>query len=112
MSARELQRIKVLTEVLASRRDVVSGAAVLAVSVRQMHRLLARYREGGGGALVYMARGRKSNNQLSAGVREYAMELVRQSYRDFGPTLATEALFERHGIRVGCEAVRMCVRDR
>lgn len=106
MSARELQRIEVLTEVVAGRRDVASGAAVLAVSVRQMHRLLARYRAGGGGALVHKARGRSSNNQLSVGVREYALELVRQSYRDFGPTLATEALFERHGIRVGRETVR------
>lgn len=106
MSARELQRIEVLTEVLAGRRDVVSGAAVLGVSIRQMHRLLARYREGGGGALVHKARWRSSNNQLSVGVREYAMELVRRSYRDFGPTLATEALLERHGIRVGRETVR------
>ena len=106
MSAGELQRIEVLTEILAGRRDVVSGASVLAMSVRQMHRLLARYRDGGGGALVHKARGRSSNNQLGAGVREYAMELVRLSYRDFGPTLATEALLERHGIRVGRETVR------
>lgn len=106
MSARELQRIEVLTEVVAGRRDVVSGASVLAVSVRQMHRLLARFRDGGGGALIHKARGRSSNNQLSTGIREYALELIRQSYRDFGPTLATESLFERHGIRVGRETVR------
>ena len=106
MSARELQRVEVLAEVLAGRRDMVSGAAVLCVSVRQMHRLLARYGEGGGGALVHKARGRGSNNQLSNGVREYAMELVRLSYHDFGPTLATEALMERHGIPVGRETVR------
>ena len=43
MSARELQRIEVLTEILAGRRDVVSGAAVLAVSVRQVHRLLGAH---------------------------------------------------------------------
>jgi hypothetical protein len=58
MSARGLQRIEVLPEVVAGRRDVVSGGAALAVSVRQMHRLLARYREGGGGALIHKARGR------------------------------------------------------
>ena len=57
MSARELQRIEVLTEVLAGRRDVVSGAAVLAVSVRQMHRLLARYEAEGGGGLNHTALG-------------------------------------------------------
>ena len=34
------------------------------------------------------------------------MELVRRSYRDFGPTLAAEALQERHGIKVGRETVR------
>lgn len=34
MSARELQRIEVLTEVVAGRWDVVSRATVLAVSVR------------------------------------------------------------------------------
>lgn len=74
MSARELQRIEVLTEVLAGRRDVASGAAVRALSVRQMHRLGMRYREDGGGALVHKERGRSFNNQLNVGLREYAME--------------------------------------
>ena len=31
---------------------------------------------------------------------------MRRSYRDFGPTLATEALEERHGIKVGRSTVR------
>jgi hypothetical protein len=34
------------------------------------------------------------------------VELVRKHYADFGPTLATEALAERHGIRVGRETLR------
>ena len=106
MSAKDLQRIEVLTEVLAGRRTVSSAAAVLAVSDRQVNRLMVRYRDGGGGALIHQARGRASNNHLGAGVREYALELVRRNYRDFGPTLATEALLERHGIRVGRETVR------
>ena len=106
MSAKDLQRIEVLTEVLAGRRSVASAATVLAVSDRQVNRLLVRYRDGGGGALIHQARGRTSNNHLDAGVREYALELVRRNYRDFGPTLATEALEERHGIKVGRETVR------
>ena len=87
MSARELQWIEVLTKVLSGRRDVGSGATVLAVSVRQMHRLLARYREGGGGALVHKARGQSSNNQLNVGIREYALERVRQPSRKTLPPL-------------------------
>ena len=104
MSAKDLQRIGVLTEVLAGRRSVASAATVLAISDRQVNQLLVRYRDGGGGALIHRARGRTSNNQLEAGVREYALELIRQSYRDFGPTLATEALHERYGITVGRES--------
>ena len=75
---------KVPIEILAGRQEVVSGAEVLALSARHMHRLLARYREGGDGLLVHKAGGLRSNKQLIAVVRESALDLVRQSYRDFG----------------------------
>ncbi len=106
MSLKDLQRIEVLTEVLGGRRTAGSAAAVLGLSVRQTHRLLMRYGDGGGGALIHRARGRTSNNQLASGVREYVLELIRRQYRDFGPTLAAEVLQERHGITVGRETVR------
>jgi hypothetical protein len=106
MSERDLKRIEVLTEVLAGRRTVVSAAAVLALGVRQTFRLLARYQEGGGGALIHQARGRASNRQWNSGVREYAVERVRSKYADFGPTLATELLLEKHAIKVGRETLR------
>jgi hypothetical protein len=106
MSERDLKRIQVLTEVLAGRRTVVSAAAVLALGVRQTFRLLARYQEGGGGALVHKARGRTSNRQWNSGVREYAVELVRSKYADFGPTLATELLLEKHSLKIGRETLR------
>jgi hypothetical protein len=106
VSARDLQRIEVLTEVLAGRRTTASAAIVLDMSVRQTQRLLTRYRDGGGGALIHKARGRASNYQLSTGIRDYALELIRQSYRDFGPTLAAEILLERHGLQVSRETLR------
>ncbi len=34
------------------------------------------------------------------------LELVRQNYRDFGPTLAAEMLLDRHGIEVSRETLR------
>ncbi len=111
ISAKDLQRLQVLTGLLAGRRSVASAATVLAISDRQVNRLQARYRDGGGGALIHRARGRTYNKHLKAGVREYAVELIRQSYRDFGPTLATEALHERHEITVGRETVRKWMVD-
>jgi transposase len=106
MSKQDLKRIEVLTEVLAGRRTTVSAASVLNVSLRQAQRLLSRYKEGGGAALIHKARGQTASNRINAGVRDYALELVRQNYRDFGPTLAAEALQERHGLEVSRETLR------
>src|ERR1700733_5366087 len=106
MSERDLERIEVLTDVLAGRRTVAKAGTVLALSERQLYRLLARYEAGGGGALIHKARGRESNRTLNAGIRRYAIELVRAHYADFGPTLATEVLLEKHDLRIGRETLR------
>lgn len=106
MSKKDLQRIEVLSEVLAGRRTTESAAGMLNVSLRQTQRLLARYEDGGGAALIHKARGRPATNTFNVGVRDYVLELVRQNYRDFGPTLASEALLERHSIEVSRETLR------
>ena len=58
MSKQDLQRIEVLGEVVGGRRTTESAAAVLSVSMRQAQRLIARYKDGSGGALIHKARGR------------------------------------------------------
>jgi len=106
MSERDIQRVQVLTEVAGNRRSAASAATLLALSERQVWRLLKRYRCGGGGAIAHQARGRPSNNRLSKELREQAIELVRTRYQDFGPTLAAETLVEKHGIEVSRETLR------
>ena len=105
MSKKDLQRIEVLTEVLAGRRTTESAADVLNISLRQTQRLLARYEDGGGAALIHKARGRPATSTFKAGLRDCALKLVRQNYRGFGPTLASEALLERHGVEVSHETL-------
>ena len=106
MSEREVRRVEVLNEVHSSRRTVAAAASVLCISERQAYRLLARYQENAGFGLVHKARGRTSNRSHNPGVRKYAFDLVKTHYADFGPTLATEALAERHAIHVGRETLR------
>ena len=106
MSERDLQRVEVLGDVLSGRRGVGSAASVLGLSERQVWRLLARYKAGGGGALAHRGRGRPSNRRLGDDVRERALELVRSRYGDFGPTLAAEMLRDRHGLTVSRETLR------
>ena len=106
MSERDLQRIQVLSEVTNRRRTVASAAVVLALSARQVHRLLKAYRLGGGGAIAHKARGRPSNNKIAGEVRDRAVRLVRSAYADFGPTLAAEMLAHKHGLKVSRETLR------
>jgi hypothetical protein len=84
MSGRELQRIEILSEVLARRHT----------------------RDGGGGALIHKARGSPSNNRIIFGVREYVIELIRSRYADFEPTLAIGVLLDKQAIKVGRETSR------
>ena len=111
MSERDLQRIEVLSNVLAGRMTLLSAAHVLDLSERQVRRLLERIRTSGAASIRHKAIGRPSNNRISDGVRDYAVTLVRERYADFGPTLATEKLAERDGLHVSRETVRRWMVD-
>jgi hypothetical protein len=106
LSEWELQRIQVLSEVMNRVRTLASASVVLALSTRQVHRLLKAYRLGGAGSLAHKARGRSSNNRIREDVRNRAVQLVRAHYPDFGPTLAAEMLAERHELKVSRETLR------
>ena len=110
MSERELHRIEVLSEVIERRRTIASAAIVLSLSVRQVQRIMRTFCLEGATALRHRSRGRRSNNRINDGVRELALQLVRERYADFGPTLAAEKLGE-HGFSVSRETLRQWMAD-
>jgi hypothetical protein len=110
MSERELHRIEVLSEVVERRRTIASAAIVLSLSVRQVQRIVRTFCLEGAPALRHRGRGRRSNNRIKDGVRELALQLIRERYADFGPTLAGEKLAE-HGFSVSRETLRQWMAD-
>ncbi|WP_378941209.1 ISNCY family transposase [Mesorhizobium sp. ANAO-SY3R2] len=106
MSERELQRIEVLSKVLKRRMTVVSAAHVLDLTTRQVQRLLKTFQAEGAAALRHKARGRPSNHRFNGGVSDLAVQLIRDHYLDFGPTLAAEKLAANHGLVVSRETLR------
>jgi transposase len=106
MSARELNRIEVLSRVIQGRMTAVTAATVLDLSRRQVQRLLKTFRSEGSAAIRHKARGRRSNNRTDPAVRDLALVLVRERYADFGPTLAAEKLAEEHELKVSRETLR------
>jgi transposase len=106
MSERELNRVEVLAQVDDGRLSVDNAADMLALTRRQIFRLLKRYRQDGASAIRHKARGKPPNNRILHAKRDYALSLIKDRYADFGPTLAAEMLAEHHGFKVSRETVR------
>jgi len=104
-------RVAVL-KVVADQLSVTAAAAEYGYSRRHLHRLLARYREGGLGALEPRSRAPRSNSaQTSAQVRQRVIELqgrLSADGLDGGPVTIAWHL-EREGLRAPAPAtMRKC----
>ncbi|WP_428393031.1 ISNCY family transposase [Lichenicoccus sp.] len=106
MDGRELHRVGVLAEILDGGRSVASGAALLGLTARQTRRLVEKYRTRGAPSLAHALRSRPSNRRRPAALRDQVLTLIRTQYQGYGPTLASEQLLERHGLRVPRETLR------
>lgn len=77
-----------------------------ALSQVQLRRISLRYRVDGPTGLISKRCSRPSNNRLDASLEAQEVKILRESYPDFGPTLAREKLLERHGLLIGREKLR------
>jgi len=112
MTMRELDRLKVVEAVVRGKLKPWRAAEKLQLSTRQIERLAARYRQDGPAGLVSRKRGSTPGNRaLDRGLEARVRGLIRDSYADFGPTLAAEKLRERHGIDLAKETVRRIMVD-
>nr|WP_315591681.1 ISNCY family transposase [uncultured Cupriavidus sp.] len=111
MSLRELDRCEVIEAVVRDGLMVWRAAEKLGISRRQVERLAQRYRQGGPQGLVSRRWGQPGHNQRPPGVEARVRGLIRDSYADFGPTLAAEKLRDRHGIDLAKETVRRIMID-
>jgi hypothetical protein len=106
MSERELTRLRVLIDLSDKRLTVDAAGTLMGVERRQVYRLRRAFATDGPTALVSRKRGRASNHRHGATFRQTILALVREHYPDFGPTLASEKLATRHGLRLGVETLR------
>ena len=106
MSNREISRLEVMQRLKEKRLTQKEAAGMLGLSTRQVKRLWRAYRKKGAQGLVSKRRGKPSNNRLDAGVAQQALDLIKEKYEDFGPTLAHEKLTEVHKLKLSRESVR------
>jgi hypothetical protein len=106
MSRKELARLQTLVDLADGRRPLADAAALMGVGRRQAYRLLSAFRGQGADGVISRRRGKPSNRAHGSIFRRTVLELVREHYADFGPTLAAEKLAERHGLPIGVETLR------
>ena len=106
MSQKEAKRGQVMELLTAGKVTQKEAGKILAVSVRQIKRILRRYRTLGLSGLISKKRGRVSNRRVDETIRATAIKVIGEHYRDFGPTLAAEKLAELHDIHLSVETPR------
>jgi len=102
----ELKRLHVIQKVLEGLVIEVEAAEILSLSSRQIRRIVKRIRFEGEKGIIHKGRGRSSNRRISRKIRDKVIQLYRKQYPDFGPTLASEKLLERDGIKISDETLR------
>ena len=106
MNDKEILRLGAIRDVCAKRIRRVDAARILAISIRQVQRLVTRFRQFGAAGLIHQRRGKPSSNKICDDVRYRCLKLLNEKYPDFGPTLAHEKLVELHDIHISLETLR------
>jgi hypothetical protein len=112
MSQEEIKRINVIRQAIDKRLTQVEAAGILNLSDRQVRRIIKRVLEEGDRGIVHRSRGKPSHNKIPHKIKARVIDLYGEKYEGFGPTLATEKLFEVDKIRLSCETLRNWLRER
>lgn len=96
-----INRLKILQDAIDRNLHPGQAAEMLGITPRHCRRLLKRYRQLGPLGMNNHSRGRVGNHLLPTSLIDQALCIIREHYRDFGPTLALENLEEVHGLVLG-----------
>ena len=107
MSNRNIDRLRVVRDVLDGKLTQIEAGAILKRSDRQIRRLCEKVERQGNAGIRHGLCGRRSNNRLEVELLEQALSALHDPlWHGFGPTFALEKLDEYHDIRLGEGTVR------
>jgi hypothetical protein len=107
MSQDELKRLSIIHKAIDGRLTQVEAGEILDITDRQIRRIISRIEEAGDKGVIHRSRGQLSHNVIDARIKQRALKLCKTIYEGFGPTLASEKLFERDKIEISRETLRL-----
>ncbi|MCX5697654.1 MAG: ISNCY family transposase [Candidatus Omnitrophica bacterium] len=102
----ELKRLNVIHKVLDKSITQIEAAGILDLTDRHIRRMAARIAKEGDKGIAHRLRGKTAHNRTLDKVKTKALNLCKNIYEGFSPTLASEKLFERDKIKVSRELLR------
>lgn len=111
MSQEELRRVSIIHRALDKRLTQIEAADILYLSDRQIRRIIKRVKKEGDRGIIHRSRGKQSHNALPKHIRRKTITLYKSIYDDFGPTFASEKLFERNKIKISRETLRIWLKE-
>lgn len=107
MTQGELKRLHIVRKALDKSITQAEAADIIGRCLRQVRRIVKRVKREGDSGVIHKSRGKPSNRALPGRIKDRALKLYREKYPDFGPTLASEKLFERDKIKLDDETLRL-----
>jgi hypothetical protein len=99
-------RGKIMEMVKQGLKTLKSSSLELGISYSQAKRIYKRYLAGGDEALVHGNKNKSPHNKTTQEILTEAVELYKEKYYDFGPTLAQETIAERDRINISVSTLR------
>lgn len=99
MSQKEVKKYDIIKKLINDELNSSEAASLLNLTIRHIRRLKKKVKKCGIKGLIHGNRGRIGNRRIPDQERQEIAGLLREHYHDFGPTLASEKLDERHGIK-------------
>ena len=106
MSKKELKRLKYLHLAQGKSTTLKDASSLMNVGYRQAKRIIKKVRGEGGSAIIHKSRGKHSNRSFGDEVIENIIDIYKNNYSGFGPTLVGEKLLELHQIQISTETLR------
>ena len=111
MRQEDLRRLHVIRKAIDKIITQQKAASIIGIGLRQAQRVVRRVRVEGDKGIIHKSRCLPSNRAIPCKVKDKALKLFKNKYPDFGPTLASEKLFERDKIKVNDETLRLWLID-
>jgi len=107
MTQGELKRLHIVRKAIDKLITQAEAADIIGRCSRQVRRIVKRIKREGDSGVIHRSRGKPSNTALPGRIKDRVLKLYKEKYNDFGPTLASEKLFEIDKIKLDDETLRL-----